>query len=608
MSRKSGELLDAWRAELEGLAAAGLERSIAPLPTGPGTCDFTSNDYLGLARHPEVVEAACHALREHGASARASRLLGGGSPLDAEVEGAVARWVGAEAALLFPTGYQANLGLLTTIAGPGDVLLSDALSHASTIDACRLSRARVEVVRHLDLDHLEERLAATRGARRRFVLTEGVFSMDGDRAPLAALDELCARHDAWLIVDEAHSLGVVGPEGAGAAAEELAPEGSRVVARILTGGKALGAAGGLIAGSAELRERLVNGARSRIYTPGVSPGVAGALLAAVPLARAASEGRERIRANGASLARRLDLPAPPAAILPVVIGGNEATVSLAGQLQEEGLEVRAVRPPTVPEGSARLRLVLHADDDPSALERLGARIGEQQRAQVITTSTAQERHAPPLVVAGTDTEIGKTVVSALLVRALSRRGPVRYWKPVQTGDDSDTETVLRLARGVDVDAPEPAHHFPLPASPHEAAAAAGGHIDYEALLARFEQEAQRSGERQLLAELAGGLLVPYDDCHTQLDALARLRPRLVLVARSGLGTLNHTLLSLEALRARRLEPEALLLVGPHHRSNRDTLREQGRVERVLEVPPFEPLGEDSLDGWIDSHLTDLSFL
>ncbi len=605
------ELREAWRAELDAFEAAGLRRTLSPLARGERGADFTSNDYLGLSAHPDVVEGAVRALGEHGAGARASRLLGGGSPLDEEVEAALAEWVGAEAALLFPTGYQANLGLLTTLAGPGDALLSDALMHASAVDACRLSRARVLVHGHGDLEHLEALLASARGARRRFVLTEGVFSMDGDRVPLAELDELCARHDAWLVVDEAHSLGVVGPEGAGAAAEELDGHATRLVARVLTGGKALGAAGGVVAGSRELRERLVNGARSFVYTTGIAPAVAGALRAAVPLARGASAERTRLREHATRLATRLGLPAPAAAILPVIVGPNEAAVELAERARSRGLEVRAVRPPTVPKGTARLRVVLHADSDPAAVTRLGDLLAselprERPAAAPAVSAVALAETARPLVVAGTDTGIGKTVVSALLARALARRGPVRYWKPVQTGDDSDTDTVLSLCAGSEVDAATPAHHFPLPASPHEAAADAGAHIDFEALLARFDDEAARvAGARQLVAELAGGLLVPYDDAHTQLDGLARLRPRLVLVARSGLGTLNHTLLSLEALRTRGLEPEALLLVGPSHASNRETLRRMGRVARVLEVPPFEPLDGAALERWIDDHPTPL---
>ncbi|MCB9914111.1 MAG: dethiobiotin synthase [Planctomycetes bacterium] len=206
----------------------------------------------------------------------------------------------------------------------------------------------------------------------------------------------------------------------------------------------------------------------------------------------------------------------------------------------------------------------------------------------------------PLVVVGTDTDVGKTVASALLVRAAARCGPVTYWKPVQTGDDSDTDTVRALAGGTAARFLAPEHGYPLPASPHEAAADAGATIDVDALEATFAAHA-RATDGALLVELAGGLLVPYDDTRTQADSLARLRPRLVLVARSGLGTLNHTLLTLEALRARRLEPEALLLVGDEHPSNRETLRRMGGVAHVYEVPRFAPLDAAALDAWLDEH-------
>lgn len=599
----------AWRAELDDLAARGLARAIEPLDPGARESEFTTNDYLGIAQHPVVLEAIAQATHEFGAGARASRLLGGGSPLDAQAEEALADWLGAEAALLFPTGFQANLGLATTIAGEGDVLLSDSAMHASMIDACRLSRGQVRVFRHNDLDHLDALLALSSGARRRFVLTEGVFSMDGDRAPIAELNALCEQHDAWLVVDEAHAIGVVGPEGAGVTSDELATDSSRVVARVVTGGKSLGGSGGFVVGSRELRDRLLHSARSFVFTTGTTPGVAGGLVAAIPLARAAQAERARIRELGALVAERLDLPEPESAIVPFVVGANAPAMALAAGLRAEGLEVRAVRPPTVSEGTARLRLVLHAYNDSSSVERLCSALEQAPRASAAPHS---ESDAPanaadravttgPLVVAGTDTEIGKTVVSALLARALAARGPVRYWKPVQTGDDSDTRTVRVLATGCDVDFGTPAYEFPLAASPHEAAADAGAQIDYEALLERFGTEHAEAGPRQLLVELAGGLLVPYDDAHTQLDALARLRPRFVLAARSGLGTLNHTLLSLEALRARGLEPEALFLVGEPHPSNRATLAAMGRIERVFEVPRFAPLDAAALDRWIDEH-------
>src|SRR5688572_26873686 len=246
-------------------AESGLLRD-GRLPGRTSGVDLGSNDVLGLARHPRVVAAAKGAIEEHGAGGRASRLLRGGSPLDERAEAAVAEWLGAEAALLFPSGYQANLGLLGTLVGRGDALFSDRLNHASLIDGARLSRAQVFVHAHGDLDELARLLALARGARRRLVVTESIFSMDGDAAALAELDELCERHDAWLVVDEAHAIGVVGPTGAGAWAARGARSSGRLAARVVTGGKALGVSGAFVVGSRVLREELVNHARALLFT------------------------------------------------------------------------------------------------------------------------------------------------------------------------------------------------------------------------------------------------------------------------------------------------------------------------------------------------------
>ena len=283
----------ALRAELDALAEAGLGRAVCPLT--PDRVDFVTNDYLGLASDPALVEAARAAAAEHGAGGRAARLLGGGSPLDRAAERAAAAWLGAEDALLVPSGYHANLGVVVALAQRGDLVLSDRRNHASLIDAARLSRAMVRVFD--DPQQLEDLLRAGRGARRRLVLTEGVFSMDGDTPDLADLAERCLRHDARLVVDEAHAAGLVGPQGAGAwAAADAAPEA--LAARVVTGGKALGVAGGLIVGSVALRDMCVQRARSFVFTTAVAPPVAGALAVAIERARGASEGRAHARPCG----------------------------------------------------------------------------------------------------------------------------------------------------------------------------------------------------------------------------------------------------------------------------------------------------------------------
>ena len=261
------------RAEAER-SARGLSRSLT-LPD-ESRHDFTSNDTLGLARDPEVIEAGRDAVQSYGAGARASRLLGGGSPLDAELERAVAEWLGAEAALLFPSGYQANLGVVTTLAGEGDVICSDARNHASLIDACRLSKAHTLIFQHNDPGDLERCLKQSAGARRRFILVEGVDSMEGDVPPLTRYAALAREHDAWIIVDEAHAAGVIGASGAGAWRASGASD-ERLAARIVTGGKALGASGGLVVGSAALRQELLAGARSFVFTTGLAPAISGSL-------------------------------------------------------------------------------------------------------------------------------------------------------------------------------------------------------------------------------------------------------------------------------------------------------------------------------------------
>ncbi|MDG2143339.1 MAG: pyridoxal phosphate-dependent aminotransferase family protein, partial [Planctomycetota bacterium] len=252
--------------ETLALEASGLRRSVERTPDRQSAFDFTSNDYLGLATHPAVLAASTAAIEEHGCGARASRLLGGGSPWEESAEARLASWLNAESALLFPTGYQANLGLVTSLAESGDALLSDAKVHASMIDACRLSKAQKHIFQHNNLEELERLLVATAGARRRFVLVEAIYSMDGDSAPIDALNDLCVRHDAWLLVDEAHSIGVCGEHGEGLACPSDARPLERVYARVVTGGKALGCAGGFVVGSSDLRNLLIHRARSFIFT------------------------------------------------------------------------------------------------------------------------------------------------------------------------------------------------------------------------------------------------------------------------------------------------------------------------------------------------------
>jgi 8-amino-7-oxononanoate synthase len=583
--------------ELARLDAAGLRRALDAHGDAGGV-DFTSNDVLGFARRPELIVAAQEAARAHGAGAGAARLLGGGCAAHRDAETRAAEWLSAESALLFPSGYQCNLGVVGALAGRGDAVFSDALNHASLIDAARLSRAHVHVFAHLDLDELQRQLARARSARRRLVLVEAVFSMDGDLAPLADLAELCARHDAWLVVDEAHSAGLLGPRGAGAFAASGAPA-ERLAARIVTGGKALGVAGAFAAGSAALRDVLLHRARSFLFTTAPPPAVAGALARAVELigSAEADELRARCRANARRLARAVGGREPAAAIVPFAIGAAARAVAVEHDLRARGLAARAVRPPTVPDGTARLRLVARASHDDAEIAALADALAPYRSAPAAARAAVR---APVLCVVGTDTGVGKTVAAALLLRAALRRGPARYWKPVQTGGERDTDAVRALAAPPRDACLAEAWHLPLPASPDQAAAAAGVAIDPE----RLEQELARvraSASAPVIVELAGGLLVPHRADYTQADWLARAALATVLVARSGLGTLNHTLLTLEALRARALEPRALFLVGPPHAANRATLEAMADVPRIFELPPLAPLDTAALDRWLDAH-------
>ncbi len=629
MGRGEVNKLDqALAAEVEDWRRRGLGRSLGGEEIGgSGSVDFTSNDYLGMARHPAVCAAASEAATAHGAGGRAARLLGGGSPETAAVERQLASWIGAEGSLLLPSGYQANLTLMVAIAGPGDVVVSDEDNHASLIDGLRLSRARVKIYRHGDAEHAAALLEQSRGARRVFCVTESIFSMGGDLAPLGALSEACSRHGAGLIVDEAHALGVVGPAGRGGfAASGAAPD--PLVAQVLTGGKSLGAAGAFIAGSRALLDAVVHKGRGFMFSTAVAPAVVGALEASIGLVADADEARRRLAGHAERIAAAVGSPEPDAAILPILLGDEGRAVEAAAALQARGLSVRAVRHPTVRPGAAQLRVACHSEhrieDVDALLNGLAPILAEAPAGRdsggAARVSGSHEVKGPALsapiatspsiatgpasttgavFIVGTDTDIGKTVAAAAVARALG----ARYWKPVQTGDDSDSETVERLAgphrgplgEGARVVA-APAYEFPLPASPHTAAAAAGGVIDPEVLHVALGDRVRDAAPSRLVVELAGGLHVPLTAPFTQADWLARERPEVVLVARSGLGTLNHTLLTLEALRARRITPAALILVGEPHPENAATLAVH--VSHLFELPMLAPLDQDAIDGWL----------
>jgi 8-amino-7-oxononanoate synthase len=341
--------------------ARGPEGTLAP--DGEGTpapvVSFASNDYLGLSRHPAVVAAAHAALDRWGAGSGGSRLVTGSRPVHEALEHALAAWKGTEAAVCYPTGFAANLGVLSALGGPGTRILSDELNHASIIDGCRLARADVAVYRHADPTHVDALLAAS--DRPTLVVTDTVFSMDGDVAPLPELAAACRRHGALLVLDEAHA--VLGPHPGPDVTDDVA------VVRVGTLSKTLGALGGFAACSRPVADLLVNSSRPYIFTTAGSPADAAAGLAALGVLGSA---------EGAALVARLAghvervAPGHPVPIVPVVLGREERAVAASAALLELGLWVPAIRPPTVPPGTSRLRITLSAAHTDEHVDRLVA--------------------------------------------------------------------------------------------------------------------------------------------------------------------------------------------------------------------------------------------
>jgi 8-amino-7-oxononanoate synthase len=333
--------------------------------------NLSSNNYLGLAGHP-AIEAAMAEAALRGAGATASRLVAGTDPETLAVEQELAAWKATEAALLFGSGYAANLGVLTALLGRGDAVFSDSLNHASIIDGCRLSGATIHRYRHCDTDQLASQLESAGDAPRKLIVTESVFSMDGDVAPLAELADLAERHDAALVVDEAHAAGVFGPRGEGLVRElEL---GDRVSLTIGTIGKAFGVYGAYVAGGQVWTDWLVNTCRPFIFTTALPPAVVGGIRAALELVAEADDLRAALRSRAQEFrvglaALGLDTAGSTTQIVPVVVGANERAVTFSEALERSGVLGIAIRPPTVPEGTARIRLSLTAAHTDEHLEQ-----------------------------------------------------------------------------------------------------------------------------------------------------------------------------------------------------------------------------------------------
>jgi 8-amino-7-oxononanoate synthase len=343
---------------------AGLRRLLRPRGAGDDLLDLASNDYLGLARDPRVASAAAAAAVAWGAGSTGSRLVTGSTALHAELEAALATFVGTPAGLVFSSGYLANLGAVTALAGDGTLVVSDALVHASLVDACRLARGRVEVAPHRDVAAVR-RLLGARTEERAVVVTDAVFSVDGDLAPLAGLHAAARAHGALLVVDEAHGLGVVGPAGRGAAAA-AGIAGEPDVVLTLTLSKALGSQGGAVLGDPVVVEHLVNTARAFIFDTGLAPAAAGGALAALGVLRdepgLAGAVRRRARELAAALATTgLPVTSPQGAVVSVLVGDPGRAFEAAGLLREAGVQVGCFRPPSVPDGVSRLRFTARAD-------------------------------------------------------------------------------------------------------------------------------------------------------------------------------------------------------------------------------------------------------
>lgn len=367
-------------AQLNALRDAGLYRQLRVVdgeqgPTlivdGLEVLNFSSNNYLGLANHPRLRAAAKEAIDTYGCGSGASRLISGNMVLHEELESKIARLKQTEAALVFNSGFQANTGILSIVVGEGDVIFSDALNHASIIDGCRLSRARIVVYEHCDLDHLECTLKTTPTAGRRLIVTESLFSMDGDEAPLLEIVDLAEKHGAMVMVDEAHATGVIEPTGAGVIAR--LGLGGRVLIQMGTLGKALGAFGAYVAGSAALRDLLINRCRSFIFTTALPPAVMAMAIAAIDLVGEEPERRAALRRNCERLRTGLEscgysLGNSRSQILPLMIGDAGECMELSHNLLERGVFAQGIRPPTVPPGTSRLRLTLMATHTPEHID------------------------------------------------------------------------------------------------------------------------------------------------------------------------------------------------------------------------------------------------
>ena len=369
-----------FRAKLQQLADRSLRRTLSPLESATGPIVhyagrqvllLSSNDYLGLATHPEVVQAAVQATERYGAGSGASRLVSGTLPPHVHLEAALARFKGSEASLLFGSGYLANLGVIPALIGRGGLIVADRLCHASLIDGCRLSQADVRVFRHGDSAHLETVLRRRATSRRTLIVTEGLFSMDGDLAPLPELVSLAERYGAMLYVDDAHGTGIMGPTGRGTI-EHFGLE-TRIPFHMGTLSKALGSHGAYLVGSNDVVQYLINVTRPFIFTTALPPAIAAAASVALTVVQREPERRTRLWSNRQHLFTGLQrlgfrMTATDSPIVPVVVGDAAKASAFADRLLAHGVCATAIRPPTVPEGTSRIRFTVTSEHTTAQLD------------------------------------------------------------------------------------------------------------------------------------------------------------------------------------------------------------------------------------------------
>ena len=355
--------------ELSRLKKDGLYRQLKQID--PGTLVFCSNDYLGLSQHPRVKAAASAAIAKYGWGAGASRLISGNSPLQEELERKIADFKGREAAIVFPTGYMANLGAISSLVDEHDAIIIDRLDHASIIDACRLTKAKFQVYRHNDPDALAAALQRSAKFKKRLIVTDSVFSMDGDLAPLPEIVALAKEYDALTMIDEAHATGTIGPTGRGL--EEYFNLKGQVDIVMGTLSKAVGSVGGFVAGSQELIDYLRNKARSFIYTTALPPAACAASLEALKIIEQEPELIAKLWANIEYFGTRYQVPGTRnSPIIPIIIGNAEKTIEISQMLLEKNIFVSAIRPPTVPQGESRLRITISATHQKEEIECLAS--------------------------------------------------------------------------------------------------------------------------------------------------------------------------------------------------------------------------------------------